>query len=245
MLKPYVSIITVCLNNIKTLDTCLQSVKKQTYPNIEHIIIDGVSTDGSLEAIAAYNPAKYTSEPDSGIYDAMNKGLALASGKYAIYLNADDLLASDQVIEQLVEAAIGFDLVCAEVDIFKENKLYRRYLSQYFRPWMFTFGHQPPHPGFFCKTEILKSAQGFNDTYRIAGDFDLMLRIFSLPQLKWKPIPLTAVKMQHGGASSGSLNKKQTMNLEIKKSLKEQGRIASSILIWSKYLIKVFQVKIF
>jgi glycosyltransferase involved in cell wall biosynthesis len=245
MQGPLVSIITVSYNNASTIDACLSSVKEQLYEACEHIIIDGASTDGSQEIIQSYLPKYFISEPDHGIYHAMNKGLNQVQGEYCLFLNADDKFNSNHVITELVKSSANLDLLCASIQIFKGKSLYRNYCASRFKPWMFLFGHQPPHPGFFCKTFILKELNGFNESYKIAGDFDLMLRVFSNPNLKWKTAKLIAVNMQHGGASSGSLNKKQLMNKEVKHSLKENGRTAWTILIWAKYLFKVFQIKVF
>lgn len=245
MQGPLVSIITVSYNNASTIDACLSSVKEQLYASIEHIIIDGSSTDGTQEIIQSYKPNYFISEPDHGIYHAMNKGLQQAEGEYCLFLNADDKFSSNQVIGELVQSSTNLDVLCASVQIYKGKSLYRQYGASSFKPWMFVFGHQPPHPGFFCKTTLLKELNGFNESYQIAGDFDLMLRVFSKPNLKWKTSNLIAVDMQHGGASSGSLNKKQLMNKEVKHALKENGKTAWSMLIWAKYLIKVFQIKIF
>lgn len=242
-----VSIITVSYNNVNTIEKTIQSIVNQSYQQIEYIVIDGKSTDGSYEILKSYqdNIHHLVHEPDHGIYHAMNKGLALATGNYVIFLNADDLYADNQVIEKMINHAVtnNLDAVLAGIKIFKGSKLYRVYKAKTFKSWMFLMGHQPPHPGFMCKTSLLKAQNGFNENYKIAGDFDVMVRLFSLPTFKWDKLSLTAVNMQHGGASSGSLQKKQLMNQEVKHSLKANGKPAVGLFIWVKYLFKIFQIR--
>lgn len=243
MAAPLVSIITVSLNSMQTIQECMKSVQEQTYPTTEHIVIDGGSDDDTAQIIQTFHPTFFISEPDKGIYHAMNKGLEQAQGEYCIFLNADDQFKSNNVIAELVQQTNQHDVLCAGIEIYKGDSLYRKYGAFRFKPWMFTFGHQPPHPGFFCRTALLKNVGGFNEAFKIAGDFDLMLRVFSHPKVNWATTKLIVVNMQHGGASSGSFNKKRLMNAEVKKSLKSNGRLAISFLIWAKYLIKVFQIR--
>ena len=242
-----VSIITVSFNNANTIEKTIQSVAGQSFKNIEYIVIDGKSTDGTLEILKSNNNTidHLVHEPDKGIYHAMNKGLALATGEYTLFLNADDELANDNTIEKMVDCLEdnNLDAVFAGVKIFKGSKLYRVYSSSSFKRWMFVFGHQPPHPGLLCKTQLLKDLNGFDEGYRIAGDFDLMVRLFARAKFKWNTVSVFAVKMQHGGASSGSLQKKKLMNQEVKRSLKANGKTALSPLIWAKYLFKIFQLR--
>jgi glycosyltransferase involved in cell wall biosynthesis len=182
-------------------------------------------------------------EKDHGIYDAMNKGLKLARGTYTLFLNADDQFANAKVLEQLSKYTQSNSAILGRVRIFKANKLYRVYSAKHFKPWMFIFGHQPPHPGFVCKTELLRSAGGFDASYKISGDFELMLKLFNTKNFSWHAIPLTITHMQHGGASSGSFSKKAAINKENYKALKQNNKLAFGPFIWMKYALKIFQIR--
>lgn len=247
MNKPLVSIITVCYNSASTIEDTILSVKEQSYKNIQYIIIDGESTDSSADIIKRHSAAvtHFLSQKDTGIYQAMNRGLALAKGEYTLYLNADDVLVNNTIIEKLITSAKehGTSAICAGVNIYKGQKLKRTYSSTHFKKWMFRFGHQPPHPGFLCQTTLLKSAGGFNESYKIAGDFDLLLKCFIQDTFTWKAIPLTSVNMQSGGASDGGLKQKKLMNAEILESLKSNRVYSNFIMVWSKYLLKIFQFR--
>lgn len=247
MNKPIgISIITVCYNAEKTIEQTIKSVLEQDYPNIEHIIIDGKSKDKTLDIINEQKSKIHVikSEADNGIYDAMNKGLQLCNMEYCMFLNADDTLSTPVSISKCMALLQDSrtDALGATVSIYKKEKLYRTYSSHTFKRWMFRFGHQPPHPGFICKTGLLKNLGGFNDQFKIAGDFDMILRCFHQDEFTWKTTKLRLVYMAAGGASDGGLKQKWEMNLEILKSLKNNGIRSNSILIWMKYLIKVFQL---
>lgn len=243
MTKPFVSIVTVCYNSKNTLGKTIQSVAQQSSKDFEYILIDGGSTDGTLEIIEQNIEviSSWISEPDSGIYEAMNKGLNMANGEYIIYLNADDCFANENVIS-FIAAQIGNNTALGmSVEIYKGEQLKRKYSSTHFKPWMFRFGHQPPHPGFICNTDFLKELNGFNESFQIAGDFDLFLRCFKHQDFKWKSYEEVSIKMQTGGASDGGVKQKQVMNREILQSLRNNEIYSNILFIWSKYLIKIFQ----
>ena len=174
-----VSIITVCFNSVAMIEDTIRSVREQTYEEVEHIVVDGGSTDGTQEIVSRHNRRiqKFISEPDRGIYDAMNKGLRLARGDVVGFLNADDVYASPTAVGDIVAAlqadhtdgAYG-DLVYVGRD---SNRVVRYWRAGTYRPRAFYSGWVPPHPTFFCRTALYGELGGFDPAYRIAGDFEL------------------------------------------------------------------------
>jgi glycosyltransferase involved in cell wall biosynthesis len=185
-----VSLITVCYNSARTLQETIDSVLSQTYAEIEYIIIDGGSTDATPTIIEPYKSriAHYVSEPDEGLYDAMNKGIALSSGDMVGILNSDDMLAHSNVIADIVKAMdSNTDAVCSDVFIFKNTKdnIVRRYRCTRWKPWMFRLGHQPPHPGFFVRRNCYEKYGLFDVQFKRAADFELLFR-FGADAKRWQ-----------------------------------------------------------
>jgi glycosyltransferase len=206
------TVITVTYNSAKTIVEALDSVARQTHPEIEHIIIDGGSTDGSLALISAHGAriSRVISEPDHGIYDAMNKGLQIASGEFVGFLNSDDTLASDNTIKQLADVAAAQrpdamfgDLVY--VDPTRRQPVVRYWhageysLSKLRRGWM------PPHPTLYVRRDVIGRIGPFDARLKIAADYEFMLRLLSVPKLKVAYIPQVLVRMRLGGASNRSI----------------------------------------
>ena len=226
-----VSIITVTLNSKSVLSDCLDSVANQSHNNIEHIVIDGGSTDGTLTLLNSRrkNLAIVISEPDNGIYDAMNKGLALAKGEIVGILNSDDFYANDQVISNIIKMftkdpsleACYADLIY--VDRYKTSKIIRYFKSSKFKQGLFSKGWSPPHPTFFVRRSVYEKFGLFNLNYRIASDIDLMTRFLEIHKVKTKYVPEIWVKMRMGGTTNKSLKNIYKQNREILKSLKKQG----------------------
>ena len=181
-----VSIITVVYNNQSTIDYAIQSVLNQDYPNIEYIVVDGNSTDATVEKIQNYkeNITHFISEPDKGIYDAMNKGLNLASGDIIGILNSDDFYADNNIISSIVNEfqEKQVDLVFGDIVFVKpENldKITRYYSSDNFHPRKFAWGWMPAHPSCFLKQEIYEKYGYFKTDYKIAADYEIMTRFMS------------------------------------------------------------------
>ncbi len=235
-------------NGAASIEKCMQSVFMQDYSNIEYLIIDGKSTDGTNAIIDKYkNKIDYhITEKDAGIYDAMNKGINAATGDFILFLNADDVYANSQVISRFANLAAQnkADIVLTGVKIFRNKKLFRVYKAAGFKKWMFLFGHQPPHPGVLCKATLLKQLNGFDTSFKIAGDFDLLLRLFDLPNCKAVFSKHFSVNMQHGGASSGGSAKTNLLNKEILKALKNNNKPSFPLLVWSKYIFKIWQLRL-
>ncbi|MEO8151873.1 MAG: glycosyltransferase family 2 protein [Rhizobacter sp.] len=206
-----VSIITVCFNSVQTLRTSLESVAGQRHTPIEHIVIDGGSTDGTADLIRSWrqHTVRLISEPDQGIYDAMNKGLVLATGDYVGFLNADDMLATPDSIGQLVAAAAERpDALFADieyVDAIHTEHVVRHWRAGPFRPDRLRYGWMPPHPAFYLCRNLLSEVGNFDTSLRIAADYDFMMRCLTRPGFDARYVPGVLVKMRLGGVSNSSL----------------------------------------
>lgn len=209
-----ISIITATFNSAKTLEVCMDSVLQQTYKDIEYIIIDGNSNDGTLDLVtskaAVYNNIIYTSEPDRGIYDALNKGIAKATGDVIGFVHSDDFLADKNVVSKIAEAfksdaidGIYGDLHYVQFD--DTTKIIRNWVSQPFAPKLLRRGWMPAHPTLFLKKEVYLNYGQFNLNYKIAADYDFILRVFKQEHHNFKYLPTIITKMRVGGASNRSL----------------------------------------
>lgn len=204
-----VSVVTVCFNSATTIEDTIRSVREQRYEHLEHIIIDGGSTDGTQAVVGRYNGRikKFISEPDRGIYDAMNKGLGLARGDVVGFLNADDVYASPTVIGDVVAALHADHADGAYGDLVyvgrrNSNRVVRYWRAGTYRPRAFFSGWVPPHPTFFCRTALYRELGGFDPAYRIAGDFELMLRFIEKNGIRVRYVPKPLVRMRTGGRAN-------------------------------------------
>lgn len=207
-----VSIITVCYNSIKTIESSIQSVLSQNYPSIEYIIIDGGSTDRTLDVINRYHSriTKVVSEKDRGMYDAINKGISLATGDIIGNMNSDDFYASCNVIKKVVEAMekTGADVCWGDlvyVDRDNPDKMVRYWKSSEYKDKKFRSGWMPPHPTFFVQRRVYQKYGLFNINFKIAADYELMLRLLEKYKVKSCYIPEVLVKMRVGGKTRKSI----------------------------------------
>jgi len=223
-----VSIITVCYNSSVTIRDTIESVLAQDYTDIEYIIIDGASRDNTLDIINEYRNriAHVVSEPDRGIYDAMNKGIKIASGDVVGVLNSDDFFSSNQSVSKLVA---GFtdntDAVYADLVYVKQQdktKLSRLYSSASFSPWKIRFGFMIPHPTFYAKRSLFDKLGFYKLDYRVAADFELMARFFKAG-IRVNRINSVIVSMREGGISSAGLKWRIHQNMEISRACNENG----------------------
>ena len=207
-----ISVVTATWNCAKTLPHCLASVARQNYANMEHVIVDGASTDGTIDVINQHisQIAKFKSERDMGIYDALNKGIQLATGDVVGFLHADDLYASDDVLSKIAQA-FEDPKVCAvygDLDYVSQQdtcKVIRRWQSKPFSQKDLGWGWMPAHPTLYVRRDWYSKIGGFDVSYRIAADYLSVLKLFVQPDFKTVYIPDVLVTMRLGGASNKSL----------------------------------------
>jgi glycosyltransferase involved in cell wall biosynthesis len=245
-----ISIITATYNSAATIRDCIQSVNSQTYNNIEHIIIDGASKDNTLEIINSLPNRVITivSEPDKGIYDAMNKGIKAATGDVIGILNSDDFFTSDNIIETVVDNFKNSDIDALYGDVHFVNpddisKNVRYYSSAIFKPSLFRFGFMPAHPSFYMKRECYEKYGVYALDYKIASDYDLLIRYLHKEKIKYKYINKDFVTMRTGGVSTENFNSIVTLNKEIVRACKKYGIYTNMFILSFKYLYKLFELR--
>lgn len=215
-----VSIITATYNSSATIKDTVLSVKNQSYRNVEHIVVDGQSTDNTLNLLNYFgHRGPLLSEPDKGIYDAMNKGVKMAGGDIVGILNSDDFYADGRVIEKVVKTfesgdcdAVYGDLVY--VDAFHTKKVLRKWIAGGYNKKLFYRGWMPPHPTFFVKKEVYEKYGAFNLNFKSSSDYELLLRFMFLKDIKVKYLPGVLVHMRAGGLSNRSLKNRIAAHIE-------------------------------
>lgn len=243
-----ISIITVAFNAAETIESTLLSVAQQTFPDREHVVIDGGSSDGTQAVVLSHGDrvSRFLSEPDCGIYDAMNKGLALATGDVVGFLNADDTYASEGVLSTVAETMERYHLDALFGDVafcHRENldRIVRRYSSSHFRPDRIAWGWMPAHPALFVTREVFQEIGLFRTDYRIAGDFEFVARAFGKQSLCYRYLPEMLVKMRLGGVSTGGWRNTVLLNKEVLRACRENGIKTNALKILSKYPVKVLE----
>lgn len=206
-----ISLITVTFNAGSTISRCIESVIGQNFTNIEYIVIDGGSTDNTLEILDQYKAYinVFVSEPDKGIYDAMNKGIKLANGDVIGMLNADDFFMDSTVSSTIADifSQQNAEIVYGDLDyISLQGKIVRKWRSGAYERNKFKYGWMPPHPTFYCKKDLFKQFGLYSLEYGTAADYELMLRFMYLHKIKAFYVPKVLVKMNIGGASNKTLN---------------------------------------
>jgi glycosyltransferase involved in cell wall biosynthesis len=243
-----ISIITVVYNNKNTINDAIESVLSQAHKNIEYIIIDGGSTDGTPDIINKYRSriAEYVSEPDHGIYDAMNKGIRLATGNLIGFLNADDFYADKNVIADIDKKMNETKTDCCYGDLEyvaknNINHIVRRWKSRSYYAGLFECGWHPPHPTFFVRREIFEKYGVFDTSLTISADYELMLRFLNRFDIKSVYIPRVIVKMRTGGISGRNLWQITKANWQCYRAWKINNLSVSPITILRKPLSKITQ----
>ncbi len=206
------SVVTATYNSESTVAHAIESLKKQTWQSVEHVVIDGASSDNTLAIVrSALNVQDfYLSEPDTGIYDALNKGIRRCTGDVIGFLHSNDFLADELVLQNVAECFMqtGADAVYGDlqyVDALSPQRIVRHWTSGEFTHSKLMRGWMPPHPTFFMRRELYENLGLFDTQFRIASDYDAMLRYLNSPSTKVAYIPKVLVKMRVGGASNGSL----------------------------------------
>lgn len=247
-----ISIITTTYNSASTLTDTLKSIFKQSYDNFESVIIDGKSTDGTLEIIKSFknkypNKIKYISEKDKGIYDAMNKGISLATGDIIGILNSDDFFTSNDILETIAKtfSENDIDAIYGDVHFVNNNNLkkcIRYYSSRIFSPSLMRLGFMPAHPSFYIKNYQLKNVGKYNTSYKIAADFEFLLRAFLKNKIRSLYIPKDFVTMRIGGASTSGISSRKLIMKEHLRALKENNIYSNFLFLSLRYIYKIGEV---
>ena len=259
-----ISLITACYNSEATIRTAIDSVLSQKGVDVEYIVVDGGSTDGTVDIIKECSTRstcstrltfKWISEKDHGMYDAINKGIKMATGDVVGILNADDVLDSDETLAHIaglfsrVEHVERVDCVYADIRFVKEGETVEavrkaetvRYCSaKRWRPWMFRFAAMVPHPSFYVRRECFERLGGYSLDYRICADFELELRYLYLAKLKAAYLPECVVVMRMGGMSTAGWRSNIVINREDLRALRSHGVWSCLPLIYLKYLFKIW-----
>lgn len=242
-----ISIITVCFNSARTIEDTLRTVAEQTYRNVEHIVVDGASTDKTLEVVARFpHVARVISEPDQGIYDAMNKGIAHATGEVVGILNADDFYPHTLVLQRVANEFEnpGIEATIGDICFVHPNHLDRKvryYSARSWSPARFVRGFMPPHPAFFTWKRNYETLGNYKLGYKIASDYELLVRFLAVHKLSYSYIPEALVYMRAGGVSNESLKSRYVLNREIVRACAENGIHTNLFLLSLKYFEKVFE----
>ncbi len=244
-----ISIITITYNSAATLKDTIESVVNQSYKDIEYIIVDGKSTDSTLDIIDSYKNkiSKFISEKDHGLYDALNKGIAMATGDVIGILHSDDFYTNHLVIEKLVDQMIRqqADAVYADlyyVDKHNTAKIFRKWKSGEYKIGQFLKGWMPPHPTFFVKREYYEKYGKFNLSFHSAADYELMLRFIHKHHLKLAYLPEFIIRMRVGGKSNVSLKNRIRANKEDRRAWKVNGLKPHIYTLYAKPLRKIVQL---
>ncbi len=248
-----ISIITASYNSVSTLADTMESVLSQSYTDWEYIIVDGGSTDSTVDLIRKYEPKfegrlKWTSEPDHGIYDAMNKGIGRATGDVVGILNSDDYYTSIDVLSVVASTLSNKDIDAVYGDIHfihegEPNKVVRYYSSRHFSPFWLRFGFMPAHPSFYARRSVYEKAGLYNTDYKIGSDFEMMVRLFRKHHISYRYLPKDFVTMRTGGISTKSLSSRRTLLAEDVRACRANGIYTNKLMVAMKYLYKVMEYR--
>ena len=225
-----VSIITVSYNSVRTIRATIESVLSQDYPNLEYLIVDGGSTDGTVAILREYADriTRWVSEKDQGMYDAMNKGIAMATGDVIGILNSDDTYMTNYVVSKMMQAltAAQADVVFADlilVDQHHPEKVLRYYDSGNFKPSKFRYGWMPAHPTVFIRKPIYDAVGPFVTDYKIAADYEMLIRVLAVHAASYCYVAKPIVRMRSGGASTAGWSRNWILNQEIVRACRTNG----------------------
>ena len=245
-----ISIITTTYNSASTIKDTLLSVNAQTYPHIEHIIVDGNSKDNTLDIVREFGDkvVKIISEPDKGIYDAMNKGINVATGDVIGILNSDDFFTSNDVLSVVAKTFLDKEVDALYGDVHfvhpdNLNKIVRYYSSKLFRPSLFKYGFVPPHPSFYMRKRCYEKHGLYSLDYVISADGDLLIRYLYKHRIRSKYVQKDFVTMRTGGISTKNRQNRKLMNNEIIDSCKKHGIKTNKLMLSVKYLYKILGLR--
>ena len=247
-----ISIVTATYNSGRTLRDTIESVLRQSFVDYEFIIKDGGSRDNTLAVIQEYAPKfgdrlKVVSEPDMGIYDAMNKGMQMATGDFVGLLNSDDFFTSDDSLMTIANTLKqnDVDAVYGDIHFVKDSNLakcVRYYSSAHFRCPLMRFGMMPAHPSFYCKKSVYEKYGFFDTSYKIAADFENLLRLLYLGKIKTRYIKKDFVTMRTGGASTAGFASRKQIMKEHLRALKEHGVYSNACFLSLRYIYKLYEL---
>lgn len=245
-----ITIVTVCYNSEVTIEETIQSVALQTYPNIEYIIVDGGSKDTTLSIIKKYDLviSKWVSEPDKGLYDAMNKAISMATGDVIGLINSDDLFCDHNALQKVIDVFKknkNLDSVYADLFYVSQhdtNKIVRRWVTGKQRS--FKYGWHPAHPTFYIKKSVYDQYGLFDLSFKLAADFEIMLRFLDKHKINTTYLPAPLVKMRLGGETNKSFKNIYYQNIEcIRAFNKNNIKVAKFFYPFFRIIPKFFQFK--
>ena len=250
-----ISIITATYNSAETINDTIKSVLCQTNKDFEYIIVDGGSTDETIDIVKSYESEfsgrlKWVSEKDKGIYDAMNKGIKMASGDIIGILNSDDYYTSDDILQTIADAfkCQNVDAIYGDIHFIKDgvpDKCVRYYSSRLFSPFWLRFGFMPAHPSFYCKRDVFDKSGLYRLDYKIGSDYEMMVRLFRKHKISSRYVPKDFVTMRTGGASNSNLQSRLTLIKEDVKAFRDNGIYTNELFICLKFLYKIFEFRVF
>ena len=259
-----VTVITACRNAARTLPTAMESVLRQTGVEIEYIVVDGASGDGTIEVLKSFEPRfggrmRWISEKDAGLYDAINKGIGMATGDIVGILNADDALSYDSALADVaamfdsevdaVYADIRFvrpgtgDGSDGDLDLLRARPTFRYYSGRRWRPWMHNWGFMPPHPSLYVRREVFGRLGGYRTGYRISADFELMTRLLCRARITARYLPKCVVTMRMGGVSTRGWRSTLLLNRENVRANRENGYFCCLLMMLPKYAFKIWGLR--
>lgn len=249
-----ISLITTTYNSAATLRDTFESILAQSYKDIDYWVIDGGSKDNTVQIIKEYEPKfhgrmHWLSERDRGLYDGMNKGIERATGDVVGIINSDDFFTSRDVLETVAktftaDTAHELDAIYGDihfVNAYNLSKCVRYYSSKNFRPWLMRFGYMPAHPSFYARKEVFRKYGLYSLDYKLAADYDMMVRLLCKERINARYIPKDFVTMRTGGASTRSIAHRLLLTKEDARACRKYGIYSNFLLCSVKYFTKLFE----
>ncbi len=247
-----ISIITATYNSATTVKDTFESVLAQKHKDIEYIIVDGLSKDNTIDIIKEYEPKfegrmRYISEKDNGLYDAMNKGIAMATGDVVGILNSDDFYTSDDILSTIAETMkdTGIDAVYGDIHFVNDNNLdkcVRYYSSHIFSRWLMRYGFMPAHPSFYCRRDVYTKYGAFDTSYKIGADFESLLRYIFINRINTVYIKRDFVTMRTGGASTEGFSSRKQIMKDHLRALKSNEIYSNVFMLSLRYPYKIYEI---